>query len=164
MRALAALCATIVAMVCAAVAQADPMTGVSVTGDVSRPVVLTLDALRAYPPNTQSVAFDSSGGPQVHTFEGALLFDVISAAEPTTDATRKNPLVALTILATGADDYRAALAWAEISPDFAGTQALVAYTEDGQPLGGARLVVPGDVKGGRYVSDLTELRVMDPSP
>ncbi|MEE2060408.1 hypothetical protein [Rhodococcus artemisiae] len=33
--------------------------------------------------------------------------------------------------------------------------------EDGQPLDQPRLVVPSDVHGGCYVSDLIELRIVD---
>jgi MYXO-CTERM domain-containing protein len=41
---------------------------------------------------------------------------------------------------------------------------LVAYDENGQPFGAdgfARLVVPGDAAGGRYVSNLVSLQVID---
>ena len=65
------------------------------------------------------------------------------------------------ILATGADGYSAALAWAEISPTLTAKPALVAYTEDGNPLDQPRLVVPDDLGGARYVKDLTELRVVN---
>jgi hypothetical protein len=44
-------------------------------------------------------------------------------------------------------------------PDFGNRGILLAISEDGKPLPRPRLVVPGDVKGGRYVSDLAELRV-----
>jgi hypothetical protein len=37
-------------------------------------------------------------------------------------------------------------------------QVLPAYREDGARLDRPRLVVPGDVKGGRYVSDVPEVR------
>ena len=53
------------------------------------------------------------------------------------------------------------VSFGELSPDFAATPVLVAYTEDGQPLDTPRLVVPGDAKGGRYVSGLTDLKVVD---
>jgi len=41
---------------------------------------------------------------------------------------------------------------------------LVAYTEDGLPLGQPRLVVPGDLEGARYVRDLVDLRVANLAP
>ncbi len=49
----------------------------------------------------------------------------------------------------------------EFSPDFGAIPVLLAYTEDGKPLSAPRLVVPGDKKGGRYVSGLTGLKVVD---
>jgi hypothetical protein len=70
-------------------------------------------------------------------------------------------LLPFTILAIGADGYRAAVSWGEISPELAATPVLVAYTEDGVPLDAPRFVVPGDIAGSRYVSQLVELRVVD---
>jgi DMSO/TMAO reductase YedYZ molybdopterin-dependent catalytic subunit len=141
-------------------AAADPGT-VSVAGDVRHPLALTLDALRAYPPQTQSVAFGTDTGPQAHVYEGAALADVVTAAEPAVEPGRKHPLLPFTILAIGVDGYSAAVSWGEMSPDLAAKPVLVAYTEDGRPLDQPRLVVPGDVEGARYVSDLVELRVVD---
>ncbi len=134
---------------------------VAVTGDVRNPVALTGEALRAMPQRTQAVTFDSSKGSQSHTFDGAALIDVVTAADPVVDAAAKNPLLSVAVLATASDGYSAAVTWGEASPQFAGTDILVAHTEDGQPLERPRLVVPGDVKGGRYVSDLTELRIVN---
>ena len=57
--------------------------------------------------------------------------------------------------------HSAALAWAEISPTLTAKPALVAYTEDDNPLDQPRLVAPDDLGGARYVKDLTELRVVN---
>jgi hypothetical protein len=69
----------------------------------------------------------------------------------------------IVVLATGADGYRAALAWAEGSPELSATPILVAYTEDGLPLGQPRLI-PGDLEGVRYVRHLVDLRVVNLAP
>ena len=48
------------------------------------------------------------------------------------------------------------MAFGEIDPGVENKQVLMAYAENGQPLGDsgfARLVVPGDTHGGRYVSN-----------
>ena len=37
---------------------------------------------------------------------------------------------------------------------------LLAIAQDGAALARPRLVVPGDVEGGRYVSDVVELKVV----
>jgi hypothetical protein len=75
----------------------------------------------------------------------------LAIADPTVDVSAKNPTLSLAIRATGVDGYTVALARPEISPGFTASSVLVAYTEDDEPLDRPRLVVPGDLKGGRYV-------------
>lgn len=128
---------------------------------MENPVTLSGDQLRAYPAQAQAVTFESSKGPQSHTYDGAALSDILTSAVLAGDADAKNPDLTFAILATGADGYQATVSFGELSPDFAATPVLVAYTEDGQPLGVPRLIVPGDVKGGRYVRELTDLEVVD---
>nr|WP_296771026.1 molybdopterin-dependent oxidoreductase [Rhodococcus sp. (in: high G+C Gram-positive bacteria)] len=138
-----------------------PAGSVRLGGAVENPITLAADDLLGYPRLTQAVTFDSSKGSQTHTYEGAALTDLLAAAVLDGDPDAKNPDLTFAILATGSDDYQATVSWGEVATDFGATQALVAYTEDGQRLDAPRLVVPGDIKGGRYVSDLTELDVVD---
>jgi solute:Na+ symporter, SSS family len=51
-----------------------------------------------------------------------------------------------------ADGHAALVSYGEISPDFGNRRILLATSEDGVALERPRLVVPGDVKGARYVS------------
>jgi DMSO/TMAO reductase YedYZ molybdopterin-dependent catalytic subunit len=132
---------------------------VAVTGDVRAPRTLTTDDIRALPTQSRSVTFETQAGRQSHTYDGATLSDVVSPALPNVDDAAKHPFLPVAILAVGADGYSASVAWAELSPELTANPVLVAYTEDGQPLDRPRLVVPGDVEGARYVSDLVELRV-----
>ncbi|MFF2554613.1 molybdopterin-dependent oxidoreductase [Nocardia sp. NPDC058058] len=138
-----------------------PIGGLTISGAVPHPVTLTADQLRGYPVQTQVVTFDSSKGKQSHTYQGAAVADLINDAHPVVDRAAKNPELRLALVASGSDGYQAVLAWAEFSRDFAAKPILIAYTEDGQSLPKPRLVVPGDIKGGRYVSDLTDLRIVD---
>jgi DMSO/TMAO reductase YedYZ molybdopterin-dependent catalytic subunit len=149
-----------------AVSHADgpPLAGtatMAVTGDVHHPTTMTIDALRALPPHTQSVTFGTDTGSQSHTYVGAALTDIVAAADPKVDAADKHPLLPFTILAIGADGYTTAVSWGEIAPELAATPVLVAYTQDEVPLDEPRLVVPGDIEGARYVNQLTELRIVD---
>jgi hypothetical protein len=78
----------------------------------------------------------------------------------------KNDILNYYLLATGSDGYEAILSLGELDPMFGGTGApdLIAYMENGMPLGAdgfARVVVPGDDFGGRYVSNLVSLQVID---
>jgi len=65
---------------------------------------------------------------------------------------------------TGTDGYQAVIAWGEIAPGFENKSVLVAYAQDGQPLsqadGMARLVVPGDQRGGRYVNNVRTITLL----
>jgi hypothetical protein len=55
----------------------------------------------------------------------------------------------------GSDAYVAVVTPAEAW--FGGRPLLISLSEDGQPLTQPRLVTDGDVKGGRYVSDVVDL-------
>ena len=54
----------------------------------------------------------------------------------------------------------------EFDPFFGGGQVMVAYATGGQSLGSdgfARIVVPGDKAGGRFVSNIVSIEVRDPT-
>jgi hypothetical protein len=54
----------------------------------------------------------------------------------------------------------------EIDPSFGGSQIMVAYATGGASLGTdgfARIVAPGDKAGGRFVSNIVEIEVKDPT-
>ena len=66
------------------------------------------------------------------------------------------------VVATGSDGYKSVFSLGELSPSFGAQADMIAYSVDGQSLGGAgfaRLVVPADVKAGRRVSNLVNLEV-----
>jgi DMSO/TMAO reductase YedYZ molybdopterin-dependent catalytic subunit len=66
---------------------------VAVRGAVRHPTTLTMDALRALPAQTQTVTYGSDDGQRFHTFIGATLADMVTAAEPIVDGARKHPLL-----------------------------------------------------------------------
>ena len=72
------------------------------------------------------------------------------------------------MVVTGADGYQVALGWGELDPDFGAAPIMLAYLSDGQPMGDkvgmARLVVPDDKRGGRYVSTVKSIEIKDPGP
>ncbi len=84
-----------------------------------------------------------------------------------TDPSIKNDLLRFGVVATGSDGYRAFISLGEIAPQFGNQPDLVAYADTEGQLGtggtdGAlRLIVPGDHAGGRYVSNLISLQVID---
>ncbi len=136
---------------------------VVVRGDVQQRLKLTADDLADLPQVTITVTFLSGTTPQTHTYTGPLLLTVINKAVPDFDPAIKNDKLAHVVTATGSDGYRATVAWGEFDPDFEAKQIVVAITEDGVALGdaGPRLVVPGDSRGGRSVSDVVNLKLVD---
>ena len=133
----------------------------AVDGHVAHPAQLTLDQLKALPPVTVSLTFQSDHGPQTGTWTGALLLDIVKQAAPVDSGSDKSAPLQHTILARGHDGYGVALAIGEIDPRFAGKAVIVAYQRDGKPMENQtfRLVVPGDAHGGRSVNDLVSLTI-----
>jgi DMSO/TMAO reductase YedYZ molybdopterin-dependent catalytic subunit len=177
MRALAIKMATVAAAMALAATTASaapvrdklrvPKVGqVGVRGDVQSPRAFSVADLQALPNVTETVSFHGPAGIEQHTETGPLLTTVIAAAGGLAiDPAVKNDKLRHYVLATGADGYGAVVSWGEVDPGFAGTRAVVAWAEDGKPLpatsGPARLVVPSDQAGGRYVFSLVRLEVRD---
>jgi len=127
-----------------------------VDGQVAHPRTLTVEDLRQFPEQRVRARFGSGDGREEHRYRGALLLDVLEAAQPQFDPETKNDAV----LVTASDGYQAAVAWGEIDPRFAATEVLLAYEEDRQPLARPRLVVPSDERGGRYVTEVTRVSLL----
>ncbi|MBK8033982.1 MAG: hypothetical protein IPK17_31660 [Chloroflexi bacterium] len=93
------------------------------------------------------------------------LWQIISAAQPNLNADVRNDRLSTFIVVTAADGYQAVIAWGEIDPEFGNQPILVAYAENGAPIAGGsgpiRLVVPGDARGGRYVSGVVNISLRD---
>ncbi|WP_433424278.1 molybdopterin-dependent oxidoreductase [Microtetraspora malaysiensis] len=134
---------------------------VKVRGEVDHPRSFSLARLRSLPQHTVRVRYQTSHGAEKHTFTGPLLADVLALTQPRIDPDVKNTQLRLVVTAIGSDGYRATVAWAEIDPSFSSKKVLLALSQDGKQIDaeGPRLVVPGDIKGGRYVSGVVRLHV-----
>ena len=140
---------------------------VSVSGDVTTPTSLSLDQLQGSPAVTQTVSFTSGTGSETHTYTGASLWTVLNQIGITTNPLVKNDVLAKYVIATGSDNYRSLFAMGEVDPDFGnrGNELVYAETIGGVSSfltstdGPVRITAPGDVKGGRYVSNLAKLEV-----
>jgi hypothetical protein len=141
-------------------AREQPAAGVvRLVGDLRDPRDLHIAELATLPQQKVSVRYGSASGPRSHVEQGVLLSDLLPVeALATTDA--KHDELTFGVLATGSDGYAALVSYGEISPDFGNRGILLATSEDGAALERPRLVVPGDVKGGRQVSEVIELRVV----
>ncbi len=146
-------------------ALATPTSSFTVAGAVDRPVTLALPDLQALPGQTAAVTYGTGRGPVSASFTGPTLWSVLGQAGLTPVPAARNSTLRNVVVATGSDGYAAAFSGGELDPRFGGSRVptLVAYAQDGQPLGAdgfARAVVPGDAAGGRYVSNLAQLDVV----
>lgn len=151
----------------AEVAPIAPAAQVQLGGEVDRPAGLRVAQLQQQTSVTQTVSYASGTTPQTKTYTGASLWTVLDGAGIKTNAAIKNDLLGKYVIATGADGYRAVFSTGELKPDLGNRATIVAYAETLNGVSAAlpasdgpfRLTSPGDVKGGRYVSNLTRLDV-----
>ena len=135
----------------------------AVTGNVGAPGVYNLPALT--PVTTETATYTAAGSPVTDTYTGVGLWDLLNDAGGVNVTAAKNDILSKYVVATGADGYKAVFSLGEIAPQFGGQPVLVAYADTAGQLGPqgsdglARMVVPGDNAGGRYVSDLVSLSV-----
>ena len=137
-----------------------------ISGDVKNKVVFSIAQLAELPNHqTETVSFLGPGGLQTHKEQGPLLWDVVNNVVQPDWATSslKNAVLRYSIEAIASDQYAAIVAAGEIDPFFGNKPILLAVTEDDQALAQPRLIVPGDVHGGRYVSDVVGV-VLDEAP
>ncbi len=150
-------------------------SSLSVTGDVEQKARyslgdlqnFTLDPNTAYTPTVVTVTFATGSGQKTATYTGIPLNDLLTAAAVKVDPDQKNDILRKYVVAHGTDCYEALIALGEVLPRFENKQVIVAYADgEGNPLpeseGMARLIVPGDIAGGRYVSNLSRLIVGTP--
>ncbi len=137
---------------------------VAITGDVARPGIVNLPSLR--PHTTVSATYAAGGIPVSDAYTGSTLWNLLQTTAGGVDMTAaKNDILDKYVIATGADGYQAAFSLGELDPKFGNQPVLAAYSDTAGQLGPtgsdglARIVVPGDQAGGRYVSDLVDLRV-----
>ena len=145
---------------------AGPSSQFDVNGDVGTPSVDTLSSLTALPAITETATYAAGGIPVTDTYTGPTLWTLLGSAggiKPVPGV--KNSSLLNYVVAVGSDGYEAVFSGGEINPMFGNQPDLVAYSDTGGQLGQggadgfARMVVPGDIAGGRYVSNLVDLTV-----
>lgn len=140
----------------------------SVTGGVVHGGTFDLAAITGLglPVIDETVTYLSGSTSVTASFSGVSLWSFVSTLGIVTDAAVKNDLLSKYLVVTASDGYKAAFSMGELSPDLGGNTGapdLIAFSENGKPLGsdGAfRIVVPGDVNGGRYVSNIVGIEVL----
>ena len=146
-------------------------TSFSVTGQVDNTLPFTLNYLQSF---TETFVTTSNGT----TYGGVSLWTLLNSTGIMTDPNVKNDILSKFVMATGSDGYDTLISLGEIDPEFGNQPDLIAYEKyvNGNPTlfgsldpsdsdslnGFARLIVPGDTKAGRWVSNLVSLDVRNP--
>jgi DMSO/TMAO reductase YedYZ molybdopterin-dependent catalytic subunit len=144
---------------------ADATGSIVISGAVNTPGEITVAELQQFPVEDIEVNYLAGGEPQEHTYTGTSLFGVIDSLGLAVPDGTKNPYLATYLIFTASDGYQVIISGGEIDPGFGNHTYYLAWAEDGQALSGddapIRLVVPGDVKGGRYVSGVVSIEVVN---
>jgi Oxidoreductase molybdopterin binding domain len=144
-------------------------TSFTVTGEVTNRAVFDLSALQQFAPAQENVTYFAAGSVSTESFTGVLLWDLLSNAPVNgivTNPNIKNDILHKVVIVTGTDCYQSVFGAGEFDPSFGDSQIMVAYATGGQPLGSqgfARIVVPRDKEGGRFVSNIANIEVRDPT-
>jgi DMSO/TMAO reductase YedYZ molybdopterin-dependent catalytic subunit len=135
----------------------------TVSGDVEKPLTLSLDDLRRLPRETVSVKNEHAGHDEV--YEGTSLAGLLKQAGVAQGARLRGKAMATYVVAEGADGYKVIFSLAELDSDFEDSGVIVADTLDGKPfdekLGPLRLVAPHDKRPARWVHMLTSIQVVN---
>jgi hypothetical protein len=137
---------------------------------VKTPGVYTLSSLETLPAVQLKATYKAGGTPVTDTYTGVSLWTLLNDAGLVTDPNIKNDVLRQYVEAIGSDGYAAIFSLSEIDPVFGNQPDLVAYADTGGQLGPdgadgfARIVVPGDAAGGRYISNLVALKVSPRRP
>jgi DMSO/TMAO reductase YedYZ molybdopterin-dependent catalytic subunit len=137
---------------------------IKVSGDVGRAITLSAADLAAMPQRSVTAsAHDQSG-----TYTGVPLRDILTKAGVPAGADIRGPLLATSVIVTGADGYRAVFAIAELDPVFTDRVILLATQKDGAPLAeNARpfqVIVPGELRPARWVRQVVSISVQTARP
>ena len=141
----------------------------AVSGQVTNRTVFNLNKLEQFAPTQANVTYFAAGSVVTESFTGVLLWDLLNNSPVggiVTDPTVKNDILHKVVVVTGTDCYQSVFGAGEFDPFFGGSQIMVAYATGGQSLGSdgfARIVVPSDKAGGRFVSNIVSIEVRDPT-
>jgi len=141
-----------------------------VGGQVTNPKTYYLEDLQALPTTRVHDVFISGTGVSQGTFTGVLPWDLIEAAVVDVNPNQPNDLLRHYVLITASDCFETLYSIGELSPQSGGSQpVIVAFERDGELLGPgegmARIINPGDKRGGRRIFNIARIRVFSrPAP
>lgn len=142
-------------------AQQTPEATLTISGDISSSLTLKADDFAKMP--RESATIPDQDGTQV-VYEGVSLREVLKHAGAPLGKELRGKALASYVLAKAHDGYQVVFSLAEVDPEFANEQILIADKRDGKPLfgyqGPLRLVCAKDKAGARSVRMLESLQIV----
>ena len=141
-----------------------------VDGLVLNPLSLTTDSLRSdYSLQTVVTTCLDGGKIVTTTFTGALLWDIIRAAQPNHGPDKPNDQLRMFIVITSIEGYQVVVSWGEIDPQFGNQPIMIGIPPIANGVesqwGNLWLVVPSDSRCDRYVQGVANISLRHaPSP
>jgi hypothetical protein len=142
--------------------------GVEITGDIERPGVVSLDALRALPAiDVPTKLARSHGGVMrpARTFGGPRIWDMLDDAGIILNPDIHEHILRKVIIARSIDGYAVAIAAAELEPRFQNADVIAGISEGNTPLcpedGNIRLTVGPDKSIARNLKALASLELRE---
>jgi DMSO/TMAO reductase YedYZ molybdopterin-dependent catalytic subunit len=136
----------------------------TLTGDVQKPLSLSLEDLRHLTRTTVKATNEHQGNKE-EVYEGVLLANLLKQAGVPQGTQLRGAAMAKYVVAEGSDGYRVTFSIAELDSSFQDSDVIVADTLNGMPLGEKvgplRLVVPHDKRPGRWVRTLRSIKVVN---
>ena len=140
-------------------------TTVTVSGDVSKPLVLSagdFKTMKLYTVNRP--AHDGV----THTYRGVSLFDLLVQAGAVPGGQLKGTALSKYVVVAARDKYQVVIALPEFNPTFCDQVIILANEEDTKPLpadlGPYQLIIPADKKPARCVWGVTSIIVKTATP
>jgi DMSO/TMAO reductase YedYZ molybdopterin-dependent catalytic subunit len=144
----------------------DATAQLTVAGDVTTPLTLSLADLKKMPRKT--VAVMNPHEKKIETYEGVLLEDVLHRAGAMQGDQLRGLALSMYVVAEATDGYRVVFSLAELDSAFSESDVLIADTMNdaplSAPLGPLRLVVPHDKRPARWVRMLKSVKVVRSLP
>ena len=143
--------------------QAAPQpAGLAISGEVTKPLQLSLADLSAMP--HKSLKVTNPHDQKQEAYEGVPLADLLKLAGAAQGEQLRGTAMATYVLVEAADGYRAVFSLAELDPGIQDSNVLLADKVDGHALDGKigplRLVAPLDKRPARWVRMVQSIRVI----
>jgi DMSO/TMAO reductase YedYZ molybdopterin-dependent catalytic subunit len=138
-----------------------PKAELTVSGDVSNPLVLNDADIAAFGEQTVNVT-DERGNPV--SYSGVPVAAILAKAGAPLGKDLRGQNMAIGVIAKASDGYQVLFPLTQFDPAFSDRTVLLVERRDGKPLdsreGPLRLVVPGDKRHARWVRGITSLDVV----